>query len=150
MKKIAFLTILIFISGLMISCNEDSSRDSATGYIDPGNWTGMTTVNKSYTLAGFANCTTPDPTCLAVVYQGTVVEGTLVGIAVKNGANNLKIYWQESAIRNGSFTCSVHLNNNAVITDTITITGFIDNGDGTCSFTFSITGISGPITAIKV
>ncbi len=148
MKKIAFLTILIFIAGLMISCNDSSSKDSFTGYIDPGNWTGMTTVNKSYNLAntGFANCTVAGPTCLAVIYEGALG----VGIGIKNGSNNLKIYWTGSTIANGAFPCTINLNGTTT-SDTITITGLTDNANGTYTFTISFTTstISGPITAIK-
>jgi hypothetical protein len=99
MKKIAFLAILIFIIGIMFSCNDSSSGDdAAVGYIDPMLGTPkVINPNKAYTLNTVGTCVA-DESCLAIIYQGTLSEIPYVGIAVQSVSHKLKIYWQATSI----------------------------------------------------
>ena len=106
MKKIAFLTILIFIIGIMFSCNDSSSGDDvAVGYIDPALGTPkVINANKAYTLTGFTASPCSGSACLSIIYQGEISGVPYVGIAVKDsdGNPNIKIYWQASSIPVGT------------------------------------------------
>jgi len=96
MKRISFLAILILIAGMAISCNKSSSDDDTDkGYIDPLLETQKeVSPDKQYSLADFATSTCSGENCLAIVYQGKLSETEYAGIAVKNGSDNLKIYWE--------------------------------------------------------
>jgi len=124
MKRISLLTILIFITGIMISCNDSSSGNDITkGYIDPA----LTTAKdiaaaKTYDIASFGGAYSgAGEACLAIIYQGELNGTPYVGIAVKNGSYNLKIYWSASslpAIGSGitlSSSCTVVFNNGTTV-----------------------------------
>ena len=141
MKKIAFLTILIFIVGIMFSCNDSSSGDDvAVGYIDPALGTPkVINANKAYTLNTVGTCVA-DESCLAIIYQGTVNGISYAGIGVQNGSNKLKIYWQATSIPETTLTlssCTVVYNGTTASGVTITNVTFSKHPtNGTYTITF--------------
>jgi hypothetical protein len=159
MKKIVFLTILIFITGLIVSCSDSSGGDSDTGYVDPGNWSGIDVKTKSFSLTGFGSCAL-DTDCLAIIYQGKLNGTQYVGIAAKDisGTPSLKIYWQASSVPFGTTNISAYtVNLNGTITAGTNLSVTIsDNGDGTYHIIFNSpvagTSIDTPnnINALKV
>ena len=168
MKKIAFLTILIFIVGIMFSCNDSSSGDDvAVGYIDPALTTPkVINANKAYTLGGFTACSA-STACLSIIYQGEISGVSYVGIAVKeaDGTPNLKIYWQATSIPVGTgltiTNCTVSYNGVVTTTTQTLSVDIIDNttinaANGTYKIIFNgtVTGTSvvstNSIDAVKI
>ena len=160
MKKISFFIILLFTTGLILCCNKDSSSDSDTGYVDPGNWSGIDrNSSKAFTLGGFTSCS--GVACLAIIFQGELSDTPYVGIAVKNasGSPKLKIYWPESSIPTGSVTRTCTVNYNGTITSNVTVTATITdnvsiNGTYKILFTAAVSGTSivngNSIDALKI
>jgi hypothetical protein len=114
MKKIAFLAILIFIIGIMFSCNDSSSGDDvAVGYIDPALGTPKDiSGNKSYnlTMTTGGNKTLSGSIAHAIIYEGSLNGVSYVGIAVDNFDNTpstdrfkLQIYWSGYTIATTPF-----------------------------------------------
>jgi len=142
MKRISFLIILIFITGIMFSCNKSSSSDSDEGYIDPGNWSGITVnANKEYSLTPFGATCGPSANCLAIIYLGELDNTDYVGIAVKDvsGTPNFKIYWQATEIPIGtnnisSYTATFNGTSTPGVNLSLTIT---NTGDGTYHIIFN-------------
>jgi len=147
MKRISFLLILFFITGILFSCNDSSSSKKDKGYVDPGNWGGIErNTNKAYNLAGaLGSCS--GASCLSLIYHGELDKTDYVGIAVKNGTNTLKIYWAASSIplgANAIDSCTVIYN--GAVTSNVTINVNIsDNSNGTYHIIFN-----GPVTGSPI
>ena len=125
MKKIC-LILLILIVGTIISCNDSSSGDSLTGYVDP--FAGAPPAPKT-TGSNLGNAH-------AIIYTG----GSQVGIAVDRGSYILKIYWSGSALTTyngitGTFVAAGGTQSDFGPID-ITITPNSPS-DNLCSITFS-------------
>jgi len=125
MKKISLITIL-FIIGLIISCNNSTESSSiVTGYTDPGLGTAKTQALKSYTIA--AESCIASKSCGAIIFKGTLNYVDYVGFGVDNylsGAAKfaLKISWEASSISSintTSFTVSINDGTNIYTTPVV-------------------------------
>lgn len=112
MKRISFLAILIFITGIMFSCSDSSSSDTDEGYIDPGLSAKDLSITKTYDIDSFTTDVCTGITCLSIIYKGELNNTDYVGIAVKDANDNLKIYWNASSMpATGTLTsCTVVFN----------------------------------------
>lgn len=143
MKRIVFLTILIFITGIMSSCNNSSSSDDVTiGYVDPALETAKDiNAYKAYTLNTIGTCSASE-SCLAIIYQGTISEISYVGIAVQNGTEKLKIYWQATSIPVGTNLsipdCTVSYNGTVTTNVTIKVNITDNNTENAANGTYNI------------
>jgi len=135
MKKILFCIVLLS-AALIMACNEDSSTDSSSDYVNPG-FTEKTLNPKSYSGFGTADC--PEGTgCQAIIYQGKINKVNYVGIAIKNGTYNLKVYWPGTSVEFSSTDvtgCTVIDDGTKVTDQTITMQ-IVNEGDTTYTITF--------------
>jgi hypothetical protein len=148
MKKLMLFTVIFIASGLIFSCNKSSDSDSNDAYIDPGNWSGFTIPNKSYTISSSNSDSCVSSTdCCAIIYQGELNDTNYVGIAADNRDEGLpptyifKMYWNASEIPTGSGltlpSCTIKINDQTASGINITNATITNEGDGTYTISFS-------------
>ena len=145
MKRIFFLTILTFVTGLFIACNSSTSSTSTDeGYTDPEITTLKTlSVLKEYTFSGTPNFSCgPANNCATIIYKGKLSKINYVGIAADNRpltTFKFRMYWVAESIPEGSGltlpSCTIIINNESTSGVNVTGVTIVNNGDGTYSIT---------------